>query len=367
MTTLPLSPIANVEYTISPTSAPRRGFNLGLITGTSPVISTVTRLKIYTSVADMVADGFNSSMPEYIAAQFYFSSPGKPTQVAIGRQATGETALQAIQACRTKNSEWYTVYSTSAATNDQNGIAAWAEAAIPESLYILQSADSAVLNNTNGNLFATLETAEYSRTMGFYSTVPHAVASIMGYAMGQTSDATRSAYTLAYKQMPGVTPEDLTTQQVINIQTNNGNVYINRANFYDGFERGTMFNGGWFDEIIYLDKLVNEMRLNVADLLFQVSKVPQTEEGVNQLMAVIERACQKFVRLGFIAPGIWNGQNILALTQGDTLSAGYLVQSDPIDEQSPADRDARKSPNIYVAAKLAGAIQSVFIRIQANR
>jgi hypothetical protein len=189
----------------------------------------------------------------------------------------------------------------------------------------------------------------------------------MGYAMGQTSDATRSAYTLAYKQMPGVTPEDLTTQQVINIQTNNGNVYINRANFYDGFERGTMFNGGWFDEIIYLDKLVNEMRLNVADLLFQVSKVPQTEEGVNQLMAVIERACQKFVRLGFIAPGIWNGQNILALTQGDTLSAGYLVQSDPIDEQSPADRDARKSPNIYVAAKLAGAIQSVFIRIQANR
>lgn len=367
MTNLPLTPIADVEYSISPTSAPRRGFDLGLITGTSPVISTGTRLVVYAGLAEMITAGFNNSMPEYVAAERYFASPAKPTKIAIGRQGTGETVLQAIQACRVVNSDWYAVYATNAVTADHVNIANYIEAITPESMYLVQTQDTAVLNDTAGNIFETLAAGEYSRTMGMYSTQAHAIASIMGYAMGQTSDATNSAYTLKFKQMPGVLTEDLTTQQVLNIEGNNGNLYLNRGNFYNGFENGSMFNGGWFDEIIYLDKLVNEIRLNVADLLFQVSKVPQTDEGVAQLVAVVERACNKFVRLGFIAPGVWNGQNILALNQGDYLDLGFYVQADRIDEQDPADRDARKSPPIYVCIKLAGAIQSVFIRINANR
>lgn len=51
----------------------------------------------------------------------------------------------------------------------------------------------------------------------------------------------------------------------------------------------------------------------------------------------------------------------------DTLPGGYLIQSEPIDSQSQADRDARKAPPIYVSLKLAGAIHHVTISVDVNR
>ena len=84
-------------------------------------------------------------------------------------------------------------------------------------------------------------------------------------------------------------------------------------------------------------------------------------------MNVINVACNKYVNTGFIAPGKWNGGEVLNLENGDYLASGYLVQSEPIDSQSQADRDARKAPPIYVCVKLAGAIEFVTIDVYVNR
>ena len=55
------------------------------------------------------------------------------------------------------------------------------------------------------------------------------------------------------------------------------------------------------------------------------------------------------------------------LKTGDALSTGYMVLADTLANQSQADRDARKSPPIYVAVKMAGAIEHVVIGIVVNR
>jgi len=73
------------------------------------------------------------------------------------------------------------------------------------------------------------------------------------------------------------------------------------------------------------------------------------------------------VRRGFLAPGQWNGQNILNLSTGDMLPKGYLVQAEPVASQAQADREARKCPPIYVAIKEAGAIHSLLIGVYVNR
>lgn len=88
MTTLSLNPVVDIKVYISPLAAPRRTFNEGLIIGTTQVISTHERIRQYTSVEDMLTDGFENDSPEYLAALKYFAATPTATYLWIGRQNT---------------------------------------------------------------------------------------------------------------------------------------------------------------------------------------------------------------------------------------------------------------------------------------
>lgn len=281
-----------------------------------------------------------------------------------------ESQLEAIQEMRQANSNWYSIALTEEADKAViQSIASYIETtenSIP-STYFAHTSSLDVINNQGGNIFSTLKGLKLQRTIGTASIQPYTHIGIMGYAMGQTRDTAGSSYTLALKEVPGTLVDDFTSTQVTNIETNNGNVYINRGAQYDMYEPGKVFYGAWFDEIIQLDKLVNRIQLNVMDVLYKNPKVPQTNDGLALILSTIEQACRESVKIGFIAPGQWNNSPILNLATGDYLPTGYLIQSESFEDQSQADRDARKAPNIYVAIKLAGAIQSVVIQIDVNR
>lgn len=281
-----------------------------------------------------------------------------------------ETLLEAVQACRASNTDWYAMALTSVASDDDiKAIAAYIESTEQSqpSTYFAHTDEEAVFSNSEGNLFSILKGMNYSRTIGTASSQPYTHVGAMGYAMGQTRDTAGSTYTLGLKQIPGTLVDNLTSTEVTNVESNNGNVYINRGAYYDMYEKGKVFSGAWYDEIIQLDKLVNRVQLNVMDLLYQNPAIPQTNAGMARLLAVVEQACQEAVKIGYVAPGQWNGSTILNLETGDYLSTGYLVQSESLESQSQADRDARKAPYIYVALKLAGAIQSVVVQIDVNQ
>ena len=280
---------------------------------------------------------------------------------------TAETCLQAITLCRAANPDWYVGMVTDAVKADHKLIAAWAETATPSTIYAFTTEDNDVLTGAAGNIFEYLKGLLHKRTIGQYSTTPHAIAAIMGYAMGQNSGLANSAYTLKFKNEVGVTAEVLSTTQVGIIEGNNGNVYLNYANYYNIFEQGVMSNGYFFDEILNIDMLVNNMQLTVMDLLYGNPKIPQTEAGVTQLIHAVNQACEQAVTIGFLGPGIWTGMNVLNLSTGDALPRGYLTQASPLSEQSQADREARKAPPIYCCIKEAGAIHQVVIGIYVNR
>lgn len=368
MLTLPISDIVQVSVVLSPVAAVRSGFNLGLIIGTGTVISAVDRVKLYSGTDSMITDGFTADMDEYKAAQLYFSQFPAPTRVAIGRwDNTGEeTALEAVQACRAANTEWYACTLCGAVKADIEAIAAYIETAKPSSVFGYTTADVDVPVNTAGNIMETLKAASYRRTFGQYSTGADSIAAIIGYAMGANTGVANSAYTLAYKKEVGVTPEALTETEVTTIKGINGNIYINRGTSYNLFEQGVMADGSHFDDVINLDMLVNDVQLSVMDLLAGVSKVPQTEGGVTLIVSAITGPCNDALNRGFIAPGVWNAAPILTLGTGDTLSKGYLILSETIDGQSESDRSLRIAPPIYICCKLAGAIEHVVISIQVN-
>lgn len=362
-----LNPVVQIDFNLPAAGAARLGFDLGLILGASGVISTGERVKVYESLAEMASDGFSTTSAEYLAAQAYFAASSSPYQVAIGRIGSGETELEAITACRAANTDWYMAYCPSADNADHAAIAAYIEALTDlPTQYIFQSSDADILTNASGNVFATMATAEYERTCGIYSTNAHLAARVMGYAMGATTDAANSAYTLFAKQLVGGTVESLTTTQITNIQANYGNYYINRGGQYNMYERGTNFSGDYFDQVIYRDKLKNEMQLAVMDAIYQTEKVPQTEPGMAYLRTVIAESCDKLVTIGYIAPGVWRGPNVPGVNTGQELPTGFFVSSDAIADQSAQDKADRKAPPFYVAINEANAVHSVLITVNIN-
>ncbi|SJZ58685.1 DUF3383 family protein [Megasphaera cerevisiae] len=308
------------------------------------------------------------------------NTPGEATKtgtivITSGTATTSttrtETPLETITACREADWEWYVgIYCAVLTDDDIQAMAAYVEDATPATLLAYTTSESSAL--TDAGIFNTLKNLSYKRAIGQYSTKHEdAIAAIMGYAMGSMTGTINSAFTLAYKIETGVTTENsaatFAESKVTAITGYNGNVYINRGNAYNVFTEGNMAYGYWFDEMIFLDKMKNDIQMGVMDLLYDNAKIPQTESGMNQLTDAIKTVLDSYVKIGFVAAGQWNGNDILDLSNGDTLPNGYLIQHETMADQSQTDRDNRIAPNIYVAAKLAGAIQHVVIEVDVNR
>jgi len=296
-----------------------------------------------------------------------------------GSQSLGlemcESPTDAIRACRAANSEWYPVTYLGASTDDIMSIAEYVETVDPVSVQMYTTNDPLVLTNDPNGIFARLRAKGFMRSLGQYSFTPDAVTGIMGYAMGANTRMSRSAYTLMHKRVVGVAPDNLSQPDVDGIQRGNGNYYVSRGpdGEYSMFERGTMADGTWFDEVINLDMLVNEMQKAILDHLASVPKVAQTEDGVTEIKIKMKPSLRRARIIGFIAPGVWNGPTIwltedyAPLQTGDRLADGWDILSEPVDDQSQADREERVSPPIYVPIKLAGAIHTVLVQINVNR
>lgn len=373
-----LDSIVDITVEISPLSAARLTFNQALIIGTTDIIQIAERLRKYESAAEVLED-FAITDPEYVAASIYFSQSPQPAVLWIGRQDLdeGETCVEALQACREINFEWYIAICLAAVYADHIACAAYIESATPSSIYAFTTSDADCLTGTASppDIFTYLKSLNYTRTIGQYATTQSAVypnniygvIAIVGYACGQNSGLANSAFTLKFKQEIGISVEPMTSSTLSILEGNNGNVYLSYANYYTVFEQGKMSNGYFFDEKINLDMLINNLQLTIMDLLYGNPKIPQTDAGTTQLIHACNEACDNAVRIGFLGPGTWTGANILNLANGDPLPNGYLVQAEALSTQAQSDRELRKSVPIYIAIKEAGAVHSVSIGLYVNR
>lgn len=379
MTTLNLNQIVDVSVEVSPTAAPRAEFNQLLIIGTTGLslpgdnaITTTERLREYTSLADMLTDGFVTTDAEYLAAALYMGQSPAPDTFWIGvRDNTSspeETVLEALTACRVKQANWYIAYSTDVDATELAAIALYVESAVPSTIFAYQVATSDVLieDVVPDDICTTLKDGSYSRVIGMYSTSAHAIAGIMGVGCGLNSGLANSAFTLFGKTITGATTEDLTSSQKAIVEGKNCNLYLNYANYYNVFEPGIMANGYFFDQIMNRDMLVNDIQLSCMDLLYQNRKIPQTEAGMGMIYNVLAAACDLAVTRGHLAPGTYTGIPFLNLNTGDALPNGYIIQTTPLSEQSAADRALRKAVPFYITIKEAGAVHSITIEVIVN-
>lgn len=377
---LPVSNVVNVDVIMSPVAATGRNFGALLILGTSTVIPVTERIRQYSAIED-IGDDFGVDSPEYEAATIFFSQSPKPTLVYIGRWAKTlvegeagavETLLQAVNASL-QYTNWYGLAIADSADlveADVISVAAAIEASSLSRILAVTTDDVNVLvaGNTD-NIGYKLKAAGYGRTFWQYSSSSkYAAISAFGRAFTVNFTGNNTTITLKFKTEPGVTYETLTTTQAAAIDAINGNVYVYYANDTAIIQQGVMANGDFFDERHGLDWLQNYVQTNLYNLLYtSTTKIPQTDAGVTRLMTNVEASLDQAVNNGLVAPGVWNGGPIGQIQSGDTLTKGYYVYADAVSSQAQSDREARKSPVIQAAIKLAGAIHYGDVQINVVR
>ena len=174
--------------------------------------------------------------------------------------------------------------------------------------------------------------------------------------------------TLKFKQAPSLQPTNLTQSQDTNLSARNVNKYAIFSNDTYIIEEGVMSSGMWADERHGSDWLQDLIQTTVYNVLYQSkTKIPQTDDGVARLMAAVANAIDQAVINGFVAPGVWNSDPFGDLESGAYLEKGYYLYAPSVNDQLQNEREARKSPVIQAAIKLAGAIHSVPIIVNINR
>lgn len=284
-----------------------------------------------------------------------------------------ETILTAVQIIGGMSNDWYGLQiaaSVASTQDDYLAVAAYIEAASVSRIFGVTTQLALALDaNDATDLASKMKAAGYKRTFVQYSSShAYASASIFGRAFTVNFDGSNTAITLKFKQEPGVTPETLTANQAAALAAKNCNVFVRYNNDTAILQSGTMANGFFFDEVHGTDWLQNDLQTDVYNLLFtSQTKIPQTDAGINQIVARVSNRLEQAVNNGLVAPGVWNGPAIGALGTGDALNTGYYVFAPPVATQSQADREARKAPVLQAAIKLAGAVHSADIIVNVNR
>lgn len=297
------------------------------------------------------------------------SNAGGSTVVGVA----AETLLAGVTALADASREWYGLHVAAAETvldADHVSVAQSIEAMGRSRIYGVTVQNPNVLDpTTSADLASALKTLNLKRTFVQYSSSsPYAAVSMFARASTVNFEANNTTITLKFKQEPSVKAEYLTETQAATLKAKNCNAFVAYLNGALIIQEGVMANGYFFDEVHGTDWLQNALQTDVFNLLYQSpTKIPQTDDGTNMIVAVIKKTMARSVNNGLVAGGQWNGPPIGQIKTGDALPTGYYVFAPLVASQSQADREARKSVPIQVLAKLAGAVHSVNVLVTVNR
>jgi hypothetical protein len=283
-----------------------------------------------------------------------------------------ETLLNAITTLDGLTTYWYflTLATTTVVTHQNYlDIAGYVEgSANKHMLGIATNEAASLVQPDSSSIGALLKIAGYTRSAAQYSsTNPYAMTSLFGRACTVDFEGTNTTITLMWKREPGVDPEFLGSTGADALDSSNYNYLAQFTTGTSIIVNGKTASGFYIDEVWGTDWFANAIQTALFNELYSANKVPQTDAGVNDLVTVAEAACDQAVTNGLLAPGVWTSSGFGSLDEGDTLTSGYYVYALPVAKQSAADRAARKSPLIQIAAKLAGAIHTVDVLLTVNR
>jgi hypothetical protein len=228
---------------------------------------------------------------------------------------------------------------------------------------------------------ATVTDASVGLAFGPYPNNVFSCAAVMGLMMGlNATQGPGSYFSGTYKQTAGVAFEPLTETQLQNVcgtasRTTKG-LGCNVVTAYDfGAYTGqwiyaTQASGNFFDEILQLDMLVNNIQNTVFSYFASALSIPITNNGTTVILNLIAQCCNNSLSIGFLASGVWLGQTIgtgpSQISPGESFPNGYEIYIPSVSTLSLAQLAERQMPVASVALIEArsGIYQPITLYVQ---
>jgi len=126
----------------------------------------------------------------------------------------------------------------------------------------------------------------------------------------------------------------------------------------------------FFDQVYNLGWYVGATQVAGFNFLRSIAtKLPQTEDGMDGLKGAYAVVAIQAGINGYVAPGTWTSSVPFgnpALFLQNIATTGYYIFSQPIAQQSVAERVAREAPLVQIALKEAGGVNKSNVVINVN-
>ena len=366
---LSISSIARVIVNTVRVSASPTAFDTGLLLVKDASFTSSRRIQWYESGAEasagLVALGFSADSDAVKSAVKYFAASPAPSRLLVSCHPASESLSEALAEVLDRTAAFYGVLPVEGTVSAANWLAfaQYIEALEqPLVLFLPVSATG------DGQALNLLYGAHIRRALPFYTTSVSDCAAVMGTAMGLELSHQDSAFALCYKTIQGVQPSTaLTSSMVDAIKAVNGNVYITRGYNHLLLENGTVSNGMRYDEVLYVDKIADDLQNAAVSLIAENhDKLPQTDDATAQFVNRFSAILMGYADRGILASAVWRGSDVGPVKNGEVVENGFRLWADSYDNQSDADRAAHKAVPVQCALCLAGSIESIVITVNVQ-
>lgn len=316
---------------------------------------------------EQVAEKFGSESKTAKAAQAFFSAPTHQPYVIISGYDVTKTVLANFTEMIALYKNWYhACIADDLAFFDMTPAgpklfeAASAIEAMEYRVLSVRTADGvkAISQVSAENPFKQMKDALITKVVPFVHTLNEMVdISAMANMLSVNFEGYKTTKTMMYKTCPGLLPDTGVNETNSSLFNDLGINYYTTFGSSPMLAEGRTPSGRYFDEIHFLDWLVDAVQKNIFNSQYQnPTKTALTDEGVTVLLNRINEVAEKGVRNGGAAPGVWRIDGFGMLRRGDYLPKGYYSWADPVALLSDTEVDERKAPLMYLAIKSAGAI-----------
>lgn len=244
--------------------------------------------------------------------------------------------MQAVDDESVEGADWYCLILTSHSDSDIRVAAGTIES--QTRMFSTASSNSDIKTSVTTDLGSYLKGKAYVRTFMLWS------ADLGNYPEaawdGRVLPNDPGSETWKFKTLAGITPDNLTANELTNLRFKNVNHYRTLGGVNITAE-GETCQGEFIDVTRFLDFVVARMQEGIYSKLVNVEKVPFTDSGVG----IIESEIRKVILLGQRVGGI-------ALTPEPTVTAPKVADV-PL-----ASRQARILPDVQFTFTLSGAIHA---------
>lgn len=331
--------VTDVEIVITDQTRPlsQRGFGLPLIFGT-------TKAHPYTEYTSLsaVAEDFNATDAEYLAAQAMFRQSPGPSKVAIYsvERTTPGDLVTALNELVQQHNDWYWLVFAPRqheGADDLGDLADWVAAA----------GKFAVVTNVVGDSAADIveqaTAINSSRVVYFAHTDPNQYPDAA--LVGRMAPLQPGSATFKFKTLDGVSEAGFSVTEIGQLHNAGVITYVRKFGVLQTSE-GYVTDKTYADITLAKDWLKARMEERISRVLFVNEKIPYDNIGIAQIIEPIKTTLQQATALGIVA-------------RGDDGTGLFTVRAPRREDVDPTDRANRILPDVYWDAILAGAVHRV--------